>query len=443
MAQTTFEIEKAPDVEIKERTALLEKELLRIANLERIDSPERLEAVLKEATEVLQNEGEEIRPQDERGKPGGLVELRKDIPTLALHDIHGDRQYLLKSLFERDGNGRNNLEKMMAGELQIVSLGNGLHTEKSKNAEERWREIGKEARNNFSPSPYMDAEMADSFGVMEMVMILKTAAPNSFHYVRGNHDNITEIRLRKFHAPLNILVNQYLSVKYTPDFAERYHEFEESLPIAAVGRNLVLSHAEPMEEYSQDQIINIKSYPHLLEKMTWTRDFETETFSETTSDDATIKTLRNLLPEAEAENAVWLGGHTYIKKPGADFETGINERFIRFYNLSKMNVALINPDHPFNPEKDIHDVSNVGIRKEAIPESLTVEGSPSNENFRKFKEGAQVRIVIETPFQEKKFERGWKVVGKDEESGQILLEEPGGNRARRLVSEKELSEWNS
>jgi len=433
-------VERPPEIDQKEKTARLEEELRRIVEAKEID-PIKLERDLQEATEILQNEKEKIRPRDTEGRGGGLIELKKDIPTLVLHDIHGQREYLLKAMLEKDESGRSNLEKMMRGELQVVCLGDALHTELG-GARERWLGIQKEARNNFEFSPYMDAEMADSFGAANMIMKLKIASPEHFHYLRGNHDDIEELRLSKFHIPLNRPVRQYLAAKYPPDFIKRYHAFEENLPYAAVGKGFVLSHAEPMEEYTRNQIINIKKHPHLAQNFIWTRDWQAATAEIETGDDATKKTLRNLLPQKDAEKAVWLGGHTPTANPKIDFETGTSGRFIRFYNPGKMNVALVQPETPFSPEKDIHDVSRIEIEREAIPESSTIEGKgqPQTET-RDFKEGHEVNVLVTKPDGTKELQPGWKIVGRHPESKQLVVQYPP-TKYFRFVTEEELAKWN-
>lgn len=44
---------------------------------------------------VLLNEAEEIRPRDSSGLPGGLIFLKRDIPTVIVPDLHARMNFLL------------------------------------------------------------------------------------------------------------------------------------------------------------------------------------------------------------------------------------------------------------------------------------------------------------------------------------------------------------
>jgi len=232
------------------------EDLSKIEKIERQDIEPHLDKVL----EILQNEPENIRPKDKKGRPGGLIELKKDIPTILIPDLHGRRDFLLKILNYQDEKGITNLEKLLKGEIQIVCLGDALHTEDvsdERHDDLRWEKAFQEQmESGKSVTPTMEEEIADSFGTIIMIMKLKELSPENFHYLRGNHDDTNETykSFRKFAAE-STMVKNFIKEKYGEDFLKKYAEFEENLPLLAHQNKFYASHAFPVDLHPE---INIK-----------------------------------------------------------------------------------------------------------------------------------------------------------------------------------------
>ena len=224
----------------------------------------RLPALKKSPTEVLRefealSKETTLREQSDyekslnaavetlRGQQG-IVRLNKNIETIIIPDLHARRSELVKILSKKGPDGKTNLEKMQNGQLQIVVLGDGMHAE--GRAQTRWQQATNEVMDDpHGRSKSMDVEMVESFGVMKMIMELKTANPKMFHYLKGNHDNITDRReggdlpFGKYSmAGEGQMVKRWVQRNYGKAFLNKWAQFEQSLPIMAIGNNFIASH---------------------------------------------------------------------------------------------------------------------------------------------------------------------------------------------------------
>ena len=347
-------IEQIPKFE--KNIAENKKEIMADIHETKIDK-ENMEKSLDSVINALENEQELIRPKDKKGRPGGIVELKKNISTLIIPDLHGRKEFLIITLLKKDERGRTNLDKMLTGELQVVCLGDGMHTE-AKGARGRWMEARQESVNDFAPSPNMDEEMLRSFGTMKLVMDLKENCPEGFHYLKGNHDNILNEEdngnypFTKF-ANEGALVKTYLEKKYDQDFLNKYARFEKNLPIIALGTNFVVSHAEPKSVYSREELINYRGNPEVIKGLTWTDNDEAEQGS-------VEKNLKNLLNKENIKEDYYFGGHRHV--PGK-YSLRADGRYVQINNLEEMYVALVSPDKKFDLENDIYNVSPLAVEE--------------------------------------------------------------------------------
>ncbi|MBF0564300.1 MAG: hypothetical protein HQK89_03570 [Nitrospirae bacterium] len=124
---------------------------------------------------------------------GGLLILDKHVPLLIISDSHGLRRKLLDFLFEKKYIGeKTDFQLLAEGAIQVVMLGDALHTENKA----LWTnclidEYMKQYVNHgfYGEMPNIEREMADSLGLVAMVMCMLRHFPN-FHYLKGNHDNL-------------------------------------------------------------------------------------------------------------------------------------------------------------------------------------------------------------------------------------------------------------
>jgi hypothetical protein len=123
--------------------------------------------------------------------------------------------------------------------------------------------------------------MMESLGLMEMVIELKMAFPNNFHFLKGNHENIANEEgfgnhpFRKF-AFEGHMVARWVQTFYGKDFIDSYYEFEKNLPLFVIGRNFIISHAEPLYFFEREAIVEYRNNPDVVEGLTWTANDEAD-----------------------------------------------------------------------------------------------------------------------------------------------------------------------
>ena len=273
----------------------------------------------------------------------GIVQLRKDIPTILVQDLHAKREALVDILEQRGTDGKTNLEKLQNGELQIVVLGDGMHSEERGAA--RWEQAAR------GDSNAMRQEMLESLNVMKIIMDLKSKCPKSFHYLRGNHDDIYG-NFTKSEVPQGFLVASWLKQKYGANFVQKWSEFEKQLPLLAVGNNFLASHSEPgnlshskktpYDLYSLQQIANRD--PAAVEALTWSR-------SEDDGGNQADKLLR--LAGLDPSKAHYIVGHSV--PDGVNLFQWAENRVMRLINPNDndTNYAVIPADGRFDPDHHI------------------------------------------------------------------------------------------
>lgn len=145
--------------------------------------------LLEKVNYLLENEDERLRPYDSSGFPGGIINLNKHIPTIIVPDIHARLGFFLNLMLYKDRGGHSVLQKLARDVVQVVCIGDGFHAE--GRAAERWDAAFEEYKKKYRRHKYIDEEMRESLGVMEMVIETKLAFPDNFHFLKGNHENIS------------------------------------------------------------------------------------------------------------------------------------------------------------------------------------------------------------------------------------------------------------
>ena len=204
---------------------------------------------------ALADENPVVRPRDSSGRPGGLVLLNPNLTTVLVPDLHARTGYLA-ALIDMEIDGVRLLERLLGGTLQVLCVGDGFHSE--ARGAERWRRAWEEYQEGYLSHEAMDGEMAESLSLMAMVMILKTAAPDAFHFLKGNHENVANVDTdgnRPFgkYAWEGQMVRDWFLEFLGRDVLDRWAGFENSLPLLAVGDHFLVSHAEPRRAYGRDE----------------------------------------------------------------------------------------------------------------------------------------------------------------------------------------------
>ncbi|HEQ72649.1 MAG TPA: hypothetical protein ENN69_09185, partial [Spirochaetia bacterium] len=244
------------------------------------------------------------------------------------------------------------LELLEQGLLQIVCLGDGFHAEGRRAA--RWKHAFEEFRDGYRKHKYMDDEMRESLGVMEMVLELKKAFPLRFHFLKGNHENISNEHgggnypFRKY-AYEGAMVLEYVKQFYGEEFLAAYYQIEKHFPLLAVGGNFIISHAEPKKFFKANRVLNYRSNADVVYGLTWTDNDEAAAGS-------VRKMIEHYLPPETWESARYFGGH----RPVAGLlNARADGQYLQIHNPQGFQVAYCQPFEPVNEETCMVEIPDV------------------------------------------------------------------------------------
>jgi hypothetical protein len=332
----------------------LEKEIIDI--YERARPPEAADFIrlTEEVNSIFLQEDPDMRPQDESEQPGGIIFLDRDIPCILVPDIHARLDFLLSVLLNEDDTGGSVLKSLYKNQMQVVCLGDGMHSE--GRAYERWNAAYQEFLDDYLEHGNMDDEIRESMGVMEMIMRLKIECPQNFHFLKGNHENVTNEDDNGNHSYMKYALEGdmfavYLERFYGQDFIKNYYQFERNLPLLAVGKNFLASHAEPAGLYHREEIINYRNNPFVVEGLTWTDN-----------DAAEHGSVAFMLAEflgPDGDRGFYFGGHRPVASLNDKRAGG---KYIQIHNPDKFIIVKIDPMKDINLDEDVREIENSALR---------------------------------------------------------------------------------
>lgn len=250
----------------------------------------------------------------------GLVELDPNMQTLVIPDVHSRRQELLQLLQQSDASGVSNLDKVLSGRLQLVVLGDLVHSEDSS----RWEGIVNELKADRREA--LDRELADSLGTVALVLMLKARSPKNVHWLRGNHDAVKEnvYKYTDYGGGEGALVRGYIEEKFGENFVDSYARLEKQLPLMArLKGRMLISHSEPGASLSEEEVL-VKTGA-AVHGLTWAR--ENGTYSR--------QALKNILG---TEDGLYIAGHTPQR---AGLEVLPESRLLLINDPGKLHCLLI------------------------------------------------------------------------------------------------------
>ncbi|MBN1500353.1 MAG: metallophosphoesterase [Spirochaetes bacterium] len=326
------------------------------------DRDEFLEIVC-ESNFMLENENNIIRPRDNDFLPGGLINLKKNIPTLLIPDLHGRADFFIDILFCEDYRKKTVLENLYSDKIQIVAMGDGMHGE--SRAAARWQQAFSEYKTEYRTHDNIDEEMFESLTVMKSIMIIKNNFPENFHYIKGNHDNILNEKgngnypFAKYSYE-GAMVEYFVRKFYGDIFLREYARFEKNLPLFCVGKNFLVSHAQPQRNFSAEEIIGYRKNPDVVTGMTWTDNGAAET-------GGVDLMIEFYLKNSKLKNKYYFGGHRPVKNL---YNIVQGDNYVQIHNPSKFIIAYLKPESEIDLDNDIIEINNniTEIIKQVNPE---------------------------------------------------------------------------
>jgi hypothetical protein len=349
----------------------LQNNLIKIYKRKKPPQPEEYLSIVHRTNAVFSNENSFIRPYCISGKyagtPGGVINLKRDIPTIIVPDLHARMDFFLTIMLSRPGQNRNKalhpggessalpgvstLTELARNNIQIVCVGDGFHAE--GRAAKRWQKAFEEYSDKYKKHHHIDNEMRESLGIMEMVMLMKTAFPDNFHFLKGNHENVTNERgngnfpFRKY-AYEGAMVLEYLTRFYGDDFIDAYYTLEKNFPLFAIGRNFLISHAEPQSYFEYNEILHYLDNPQVIRGLTWTDNNAAEQGS-------VRQMMETYLETQDLTGCYYFGGHRAIL---GKFSRRADGKYIQIHNPNKFVIALLPAAGDIELERDIIELKD-------------------------------------------------------------------------------------
>jgi hypothetical protein len=271
-------------------------------------------------------------------------------------DLHARMELVLAVLAEKDEQDLSAADRLAAGQLQVLFLGDGFHAE--GRAVARWQAALEEFKGGYRKHGNMDAEMRESLGVMEMVMTLKRHFPDHLHFLKGNHENIANEQgegnypFLKF-ANEGLMVRIYMEHFYGEEILKVYSELEKSFPLLAVGCNFLASHAEPAWFIPKQEVIEYRRQPQVVYGLTWTDNEEAEPGS-------VEQMLEHYLGAEAAATAFHLGGHRPVR---GSYNLRSDGRYVQIHDPDRYVVAVLPAGRAIDLDRDIRELDREAYRE--------------------------------------------------------------------------------
>lgn len=338
--------------------AKIDKTLLQILNSHALPSAEYLVNLAHSATLTLQNEQNSYRPHTPEKTAGGLLDFAgknaKCLPIIVVPDLHA-RSYFLVNIMNYhlpENFIKGNLtvsQALRQKKVYVVCVGDILHSE--SRCYKRWMQAMDEFMTGEIAGKAMTEEMIEGLATECMVMELKNAFPKNFHILKGNHENITNETGNGNYAFCKFveegeMVHLFMENEYGSEVTNAVYNFEHSLPLVAAFKDCVISHGEPLHNFTKKEIINGLKNDKTIKSFTWTKNGDAK-------DGSVLAMLKKLTRRSDFENARYFGGHRPVKE---NYATRQNGYYIQLHNPDRQNIALVSLDKVFDVEKDIVSV---------------------------------------------------------------------------------------
>ena len=233
--------------------------------------------------------GSALRPIDQEGVPGGLLEFPENDTreVLVIGDLHANKKNLRAILMDD-----KNIRKLRENKAILLFLGDAVHDDRVGHMQ----------------------EMDTSIQIMDIIIHLINIYPQNVFYLLGNHDTF-EPRLAKANIKQGVLYRNAVVKKRGQKYAELMKLFFSALPIFFKHPHLLAVHAGPVRGVlSKDVIINIRytALKDYLWQFTWNRINETRSSpSKKEYSEEELVNLRNTLnspsdiPIIVGHNTLW------------------------------------------------------------------------------------------------------------------------------------------
>jgi len=210
-------------------------------SIEPLSESESLNTI-KKVNELL--EVEAYRPLDNRGKPGGVVEIPTKLVPVIVGDLHAQVDNLLTLLSQN-----NILTAMEEGTAVLVILGDAVHSEVTGELD----------------------KMDSSLLMMDLIFKLMIRFPQQVFYIRGNHDSFSKNIFKEGVAQC-LMWEHAIRGQRGEEYLHEVKRFYKLLPYVVMSKDYVACHAAPIRtHFDKDMLVNIYEHQGLVRELTRNR----------------------------------------------------------------------------------------------------------------------------------------------------------------------------
>ena len=330
--------------------------------MQKLPSYDFVYSLTEESCRILEAEDQSYRPFNCMGQPGALLELYQKnsqgqelrcLPAVIIPDIHARPDFIKNILNCRLPKIKLTVEQALEQKLiDLICVGDAVHTELYP---ARWKLISSEFESGRRTGHYMQDEMVLNFSTLCALLTLKCLYPQNFHFLKGNHENILNCNFGGDYAFCKYadegeMVRLFIQEAYDEKLINLISRYENLLPLAAYGKNYVVSHAEPAAFYSREQLIDARFDEAVVEGLIWTRNGQVKKMT-------AREIMTELLGAGPGKKALYFSGHRPVKENYALRQEG---RLVQIHDPHRQNLFFVSPDKKFDFEKDIIDTREAG-----------------------------------------------------------------------------------
>lgn len=192
-------------------------------------------ALIEQVIEITAEDA--FRPRDDRGLPGGLLQLPEAITPILVADLHARVDNLLTVLSQNAF-----LDGLEDGSACLIIIGDAVHSE-------------------------LDGEMEameTSMLIMDLIFRLKRRFPTRVFFLRGNHDAFCE-DIAKDGIPQGLLWAKALVETRGKAYLQAMERYYQLMPYVACSQRFVTCHAAPPKvKISPEMLVDLHRYPGLI-----------------------------------------------------------------------------------------------------------------------------------------------------------------------------------
>lgn len=326
-------------------------EICSLLTLKELPSHDVIFDITEKVSDLLEKENTAYRPSADNHSPGGLIKLNNSsLLSIIVPDLHARPDFLHNILDFHLPDGSSVFHALWNKKLNVIFVGDILHSE--RNTRERWLKIADEfAAENYTGGN-ISAEMQDGLSLLCGLLKLKELFPENCQILKGNHENILnatgngDFGFKKY-SDEGQMCKTFIQEFYGDDILYMIHCVERALPLMVLGKNYLVSHAEPKTAFSLCEVINCRNNKGVIEGLTWTANDDAE-------DGSVPQIIKKMTGLDDVSDFVYIGGHRPVT---GKYNLRQNGMFVQIHNPSLQNIAIINSEKKFNPETDIVEVN--------------------------------------------------------------------------------------